>query len=85
MTIRVALAIVVVLLATAGCAEPEREWLKVNQPYTADEFRRDVAACSRGRTLDESCMKSRGWVSVSPPKAEKPAEPVRAPTSPRYR
>ncbi|MGH7389071.1 MAG: hypothetical protein ACREM3_06370 [Candidatus Rokuibacteriota bacterium] len=84
MDIRTAFAAALVVLATSGCAEPEREWLKVGQPYTADEFRRDVAACTRGGTLDEECMKSRGWVSVSAKRAEKPQEPLRAPITPRY-
>ena len=84
MTIRVTLAVATALLA-AGCAEPDREWLKLNQTYTATEFRQDIAACTRGGKLDEDCMKSRGWVSLSPAKAEKPQEPARAPSSPRYR
>jgi hypothetical protein len=59
------------LLALAGCAQ-EKEWMKVGQPYTTEEFRRDYAECSRGGSLDESCMRSRGWVSVSPGRVEKP-------------
>jgi hypothetical protein len=58
----------------AGCAEPEREWLKVDQPYTVEEFQRDVRACTRAGTLDEGCMRGRGWVSVNP-RREKPPEP----------
>lgn len=66
-------------LLALGCAGQEREWMKVNQPYTAEEFRRDYAACTKGiNTLDEACMKSRGWVSVSPGKVDtKPPEPQR--------
>lgn len=81
---RVILAVAIALLA-GGCADPEREWLKLNQPYTAAEFRQDIAACTRGGKLDEDCMKSRGWVSLSPAKTEKPQEPARPPSSPRYR
>jgi hypothetical protein len=84
MGIRVILAAATALLA-AGCSDAEREWLKLNQPYTAAEFRQDIAACTRAGKLDEDCMKSRGWVSLSPAKVEKPQEPVRAPSSPRYR
>lgn len=68
------------LLALAGCAQ-EKEWMKVGQPYTTEEFRRDYAECSRGGSLDESCMRSRGWISVSPGRVEKspPAPDPRRP------
>lgn len=85
MDTRTAFAAVLVVLAASACAEPEREWLKVNQPYTAEEFRRDLAACTRGSTLDEECMKGRGWISVSAKRSEKSEEPIRAPVTPRYR
>lgn len=60
--------------ALAGCgSSDDREWMKVNEKYTAEEFRRDYAACSKGDTLDDECMKKRGWVAVSAPKTgEKP-------------
>ena len=62
--------------ALAGCGSSgQREWLKPDQPYTVAEFRRDIAACSSGGKVDEACMKSRGWISVSPPKADKAAPP----------
>ena len=69
--------IIVVALAvgSAGCATAEREWMKPGQPYTTQEFRRDHAACSSGRKLDERCMRSRGWVDVSPGREVKSAEP----------
>jgi hypothetical protein len=67
----------------AGCAEPEKEWMKINQPYTAEEFRRDLGECTRGGRLDEGCMRSRGWVSVSPGKEVKPAEPPKPAYTPR--
>jgi len=54
------------LLAAAGCASDERQWLKLNEKYTTEEFRRDHAACSRGGKLDDTCMRSRGWVAVNP-------------------
>jgi hypothetical protein len=60
----------VALLAAAGCASDDREWLKLNQKYTTEEFRRDHAACSKGGKLDDTCMRSRGWVAVNPGKAE---------------
>ena len=73
-------------VALAGCSGAEREWLKTDQPYTAEEFRRDMSACSAKGQVDEACMKSRGWVQVNPTKSDKAAPqptPSRA-TSPRY-
>lgn len=81
----IGLLVVGLTVALAACSGPEREWMKVNQPYTAEDFRRDVAECMRGGKLDEACMKGRGWVSVSPQKVDKAPEPLRAPASPRYR
>lgn len=64
----------------AGCATDEREWMKVDQKYTAEEFRRDYRECSKGGKLDEECMKSRGWVTVTPSKAEeKKPDPLAQP------
>jgi hypothetical protein len=52
-------------LVAAGCSSaPEIEWMKVGQPYTAAEFRRDYTACERTGNLEE-CLRSRGWVSVT--------------------
>jgi hypothetical protein len=71
-TILIGLGWAVVL---AGCeAGDSREWMKLNEKYTTEDFRRDYAECSRGGTLDEECMKRRGWVAVTaPPKPEEKA------------
>ncbi len=50
--------------------------MKVGKPYTVEEFRRDYADCSKGRKLDDECMRSRGWVDMAVPKSEKTPEPV---------
>lgn len=64
----------------AGCAADEREWMKVDQKYTTEEFRRDYRACSKGGKLDDECMRDRGWVAVTPPKAEeKKPDPLAQP------
>ena len=64
------------LLAAAGCASDAREWLKLNEKYTTEDFRRDHAACSKGGKLDEACMRGRGWVAVNPSgKTETPKDP----------
>jgi len=57
-----------VLLAVAalgGCAEDTRQWMKLNQKYTTEDFRRDREACLKGGRLDEVCMRDRGWVAVN--------------------
>lgn len=61
--------------AVAACSAGDaREWMKVDQKYTTEEFRLDYRECTKQGTLDEECMRSRGWVAVTPPKAE-PKEP----------
>jgi hypothetical protein len=78
-----------VVLAASGCASDERQWLKPNESYTTEEFRRDHAACTKNGKLDDTCMRSRGWVAVNPlGKAESPKDPhgrdVGAPAGRRY-
>jgi hypothetical protein len=61
----------IAIAATACSLEPEKQWLKPGQSYTVAEFRRDEAACTKARKLDEECMRQRGWVALSgdaPPK-----------------
>ena len=57
-------------VVVAGCASDDREWMKIGEKYTTEEFRRDYAECSKGSDLDEECMKRRGWVAVTTPKQE---------------
>lgn len=53
--------------------------MKVGQPYTAAEFRRDYSECDKAGKLDE-CLRQRGWVSVTAPMAPKQVTPdVRMP------
>jgi hypothetical protein len=68
-------------LAVAGCSSgAELEWMKVNQPYTAREFRRDYGECDKTGKLEE-CLRSRGWVSVTAPSVPKPPAPdIRRPS-----
>ncbi len=69
-------------LAVGGCASGEKEWMKIGTSYTMAEFRRDYTACSKSGTLDESCMRTKGWVAVSPGQGEKVVEPARPPGPP---
>ena len=63
------------VLVLAACAtETERQWMKLDQTYTTAEFRRDLAACTKSGNVDDECMKSRGWVAVTPPATKKPVE-----------
>jgi hypothetical protein len=78
------------VVALAGCAaDSNRQWMKVGHAYTTEEFRRDHAACTTNKRLDEACMRSRGWVDVSPskedtktPELEQRPRPTYAPSSP---
>lgn len=68
-------------LGLAACVSDSREWMKVNQTYTTEEFRRDYRECIRDRAPDEACMRQRGWVPVNPSKAD--SAPVPEPTMQR--
>jgi hypothetical protein len=65
-----------ILTAGAGCGSDERQWLKLNEKYTTEEFRRDLTACSRSGKLDEACMRDRGWVAVSHPGKQETKDPL---------
>jgi hypothetical protein len=75
--VQVATITILALLAAGGCAVDERQWMKLNEKYTTEEFRRDHAACLKSGKLDDVCMRSRGWVAVNPSgKAETPKDPL---------
>lgn len=61
-------------VVSACSSATDLEWMKVNQRYTAAEFRRDYAECDKAGKLDE-CLRSRGWVSVTAQSAPKPVTP----------
>jgi hypothetical protein len=87
MRARIVLSMVGIGIVVSSCASDEREWMKIDQKYTTAEFRRDLAECTVKGKLDEECMKTRGWVTVAPPKAEqKKDDPLSQPygrTGPR--
>jgi hypothetical protein len=66
---------VLITLALAGCASDERQWMKLNEKYTVQDFRRDTDACTKGGKLDDTCLRAKGWVDVGPTKGEKPPDP----------
>jgi hypothetical protein len=51
-------------VVAACAASDDREWMKVNERYTVQDFRRDHAECSRSGKLDDNCMRGRGWVDL---------------------
>ena len=66
--------VLIVTLAMCACGTDSREWMKLDQTYTTAEFRRDLQECTVKGKLDDDCMKARGWVAVTPPKAEQKKE-----------
>jgi hypothetical protein len=77
---RIVLSMVGLGIVVSSCATDEREWMKVDQKYTTAEFRRDLAECTTKGKLNEECMRTRGWVTVAPPKAEpKKEDPLSQP------
>jgi hypothetical protein len=74
------LALALGALAACASSSENREWMKVNQKYSGEEFRRDVATCSKAGKLDDTCMRARGWVDVSSQKVDKAPES----TKPQY-
>jgi hypothetical protein len=60
-----------IALVAAGCTSAaDVEWMKVGQPYTAADFRRDYKECDKTDKL-EDCLRGRGWVSVTAPTTPK--------------
>ncbi|MBI1847878.1 MAG: hypothetical protein HY294_10590 [Candidatus Rokubacteria bacterium] len=68
-------------LSACGAVAAEKQWMKIDQSYTTLDYRRDLKACTSGGgwfregTLDEACMKARGWVDVAVQEV-KPPEPT---------
>jgi hypothetical protein len=71
---RLSLACLLAAGAVAGCAASETQWMKVNESYTTAEFQRDHAACSKKGTLDDTCMRSKGWVDLKPSRGDRAAD-----------
>lgn len=76
---RPVLTLLVLAAALAGCAV-EKQWMKVSEPYTTAEFRRDYAECSKkSGELDEDCMRARGWVEMKLSRGDRAADNPAAP------
>ena len=74
MRYRLTSGVLLIALAMWACGTDTREWMKLNQTYTTAEFRRDLQQCTVKGKLDDDCMKARGWVAVTPPRAEQKKE-----------
>jgi len=64
------LLVIATMLSLVGCStERDRQWYKPSANYTVDEFKRDRDACTKNNTLDEQCLKGRGWLPLTSDKA----------------
>ena len=78
----IALLPLAALLALAACnsAATDKQWYKPNVNYTTADFERDRGTCTdkKTKTLDEDCMKDKGWIAlggdIGP--AVKPVDPT---------
>ena len=63
----VLLALVIILIVSACGTATDKQWYKPNADYTAADFERDRVDCTpkKSKTLDEQCMKDKGWLSLS--------------------
>jgi hypothetical protein len=61
MSTRLAFLVALTLVALAGCsAQDEREWMKIGQRYTKEEFQRDYRECTPRGDVDEACLSGDG-------------------------
>ena len=56
---------VTVLSLNACGSGSDKQWTKAGENYTVAEFQRDQTECTKGKVLDEDCMKDRGWIAIS--------------------
>ena len=76
----IALIALCVALALGACASDDnKEWMKLDGRATEADLKRDYTACSKSGKLDEVCMRSKGWLAVSP---GVPVEKAVAPATP---
>ena len=77
------LLVIATMLSLVGCStERDRQWYKPSAAYTVDEFTRDRDACTKSNTLDEQCLKERGWLPMT---SDKPADTGPKPASSQTR
>ena len=72
---RTIFATLAAVVSLAGCATETKDWMKLNEKYTTEDFRRDLKTCTKNDQVDDACMQNLGWVSVSKGRDDKPADP----------
>jgi len=72
---------VIILIVSACGSATDKQWYKPSADYTTAEFERDRVDCTpKNKSLDETCMKERGWLPLSGdigPAVKTPAIPPR--------
>jgi hypothetical protein len=60
------LGLVIILIASACGSATDKQWYKPNADYTAADFERDRLECTpKKKSLDETCLKDKGWLPLS--------------------
>ena len=74
------LPLVTLSLSACGSAT-DKQWYKPNVDYTAADFERDRIECTpKKKSLDETCLRDKGWLPLSGdvgPAVKAPSIPVR--------
>jgi hypothetical protein len=73
------LAVIMAVGSACSTAEPARQWYKPSGVYTAQDLKRDMAACTKEKKLDPECLRAKGWVDLSadaPRSAPEPPQPA---------
>ncbi len=72
---------VAILIASACGSATDKQWYKPNVDYTAADFERDRIECTpKEKSLDETCLRDKGWLPLSGdvgPAVKAPSIPVR--------
>jgi len=59
---------VAILIASACGSATDKQWYKPNADYTAADFERDRVECTpKKQSLDETCLRDKGWPAVKAP------------------
>jgi hypothetical protein len=73
--------LVIILVASACGSATDKQWYKPNAEYTGADFERDRLECTpKKQSLDEACLRAKGWLPLSGdigPATKAPDLPVR--------
>jgi len=60
------LGLVIILIVSACGSATDKQWYKPNADYTAADFERDRLECTpKKQSLDETCLRDKGWLPLS--------------------